>query len=346
MTLRGPVRELKLVVWDLDETIVEGVFAEHDRTVHPAAGALLAELDERGVLQALATQNEPEVMQEALTHFGWSDLFQAAKADFAPKRHKVLSILEELDISADDAAFIDDDPFERDAMQVQIPGLTGWSVAELTAHVSSLEGEVTAEARRRPDMYRALKKKRTDAEVTGDFEAFLAASDIRVMVRPFVESDGPRAVELLTRTNRMNLGSTESPAEVIRLQGGVDAPRLLVAELRDRYGDSGRCGLLRLTPTGEDAALIDSIAISCRTRARGLSLAMFVGLLSHPVGDFARYRCNFRSTGQNRPLRMLLWAAGFSPVVGTEELRAERSAVDAVTLPSWARIDHLLIDQE
>ena len=89
-------------------------------------------------------------------------------------------------------------------------------------------------------------------------------------------------------------------------------------------------------------ATVDSIAISCRARVRGLSLALLLGMLQHPVGRFDEYRCVFHSTGRNRPLRMLLWAAGFSSVPQSEELRADRRTLDAVAIPAWARADRSL----
>ncbi len=334
------LRELKLVIWDLDETILRGVFAEGDRQLDPNAQALIERLHERGVLQAMATQNEPEVMAEAISLFGWSDFFQVAKADFTPKRQKVSDILAELDIGADHSVLVDNDPFHRDMMQIQVPNLTAWSAAELSAHVDSLQGRVTDEARRRPQMYRAIRQQKTDVQIAGDSEAFLAQCDIRVRIRPYRASDEERAVELLTRTNRMNLGGTLSPQEVVRQVASPNGPRVVVAELRDRYGDSGRCGLVRLTPTVDRQATIDSIAISCRTQARGLSLALFVAMLQHPTGRFEEYHCQFQSTGRNRPLRMLLWAAGFTAVSGSQLLSADRTAVDAVALPRWVNIYH------
>jgi FkbH-like protein len=334
------VRELKLVIWDLDETLLNGVFAEGDRDVAPGAEALLVDLHDRGVLQALATQNEPDVVNDALSHFDWLDYFQVARCDFAPKRHKLVAILDELEVSPQHTVFIDGDPFERDVMKVQVPGLAAWSVPELRAHVDSLLGPVTAEARRRPEMYRAMKQQKTDEQIAGDLETFLAACDIQVTIRPFEEADAPRAIELLTRTNRMNLGTLDAPEEVVRIAGDGDSARLVVAELGDRYGDSGRVGFVRLTPSGDGEAIVDSIAISCRARARGLSLALLVGMLRHPQARFERYLCLFRSTGRNRPLRMLLWGAGFSSVPGTEELRVDRNTLDAVVLPSWVRVEY------
>lgn len=332
------MRELKLVIWDLDETLITGVFAENDRDVDTVAQSLMARLYDRGTLQALATQNETEVMNEAVSHYGWEKCFQFTAGDLAPKQTKVAHILEGLGVSADHTVFVDNDPFERALMRVQVPGLLAWSVQELAAYVDALQGHVTEEARMRPEMYRALREQKTDEEIADDLEAFLTECDIRVLVRRYEATDEPRAIELLTRTNRMNLATPRSPANIV----AAPAPtRLVIAELTDRYGDSGRCGLISVTPQTRGVGAIDSIAISCRARARGLSLAILIGMLQHPLGQFDTYRCVFRPTGRNRPLRMLLWAAGFSQLPGSQVLRAERRTLSAVVIPPWVRIEHL-----
>jgi methoxymalonate biosynthesis protein len=69
------MRTLKLVIWDLDETLLAGILVEGDKEANPQAEKLLAELEKRGVLQALATQNQPGIIPPALELLGWSDLF-------------------------------------------------------------------------------------------------------------------------------------------------------------------------------------------------------------------------------------------------------------------------------
>ncbi|MEM7416202.1 MAG: hypothetical protein AAF389_11935 [Gemmatimonadota bacterium] len=337
------MRSLKLVIWDLDETLVQGVFAEGDRDLAENADEVVRSLHERGVLQALATQNDPEVMSEAMRTYGWDGVFQDARADFAPKKVKVEAVLAHLDIAADHTVFVDDDPFERASIAVQIPGITTSSVAEMVAAAESVEIPDTEESRRRPEMYDELAQRRADGDAATDYEAFLASCDIQLSIRPYEAGDAERVTELLERTNRMNLGATMTPSETLDGLGTPDGPRIVIAELRDRYGDSGRCAAVRLSPTTTGAARIETLALSCRVRARGLALAMLVSLLRHPSARFDRFETRYNATGKNRPLRMLLWASGF------EEdddglLVTTREKVDGVSLPEWLTV--LVADED
>lgn len=333
------LRILKLAIWDLDETILTGILEEGDEEINPIASKVMRLLNERGILQALATQNPPDVIPTAIQKFGWSDLFVQVEADLGSKAKKVRRILDTLGINPLDSAFVDEDPFERDSISAQIVDITVCSVADLEAYVEGESTIVTEEARRRPQMYREQQARIRSEEDAGEYADFLRSCNIRITVRPYLPEDALRAEELLTRTHRMNLGVLPVDEAVARLSR-PEEHHVVVAEMKDVYGDMGRCGIIHLTPNADGEALIDSLAISCRTRARGLSLAMLVGLLSHKNAQFDRYRCRYVFNGSNRPLRMLLMGAGFKPQPGTDELVLDADRMMNMELPDWVHIDY------
>ena len=338
------MRILKLVIWDLDETILAGILEEGDERVDPQAGAAMQELDKRGILQALATQNRPEIITGAVGKFGWSDLFVQVESDLGPKARKVKHILETLGVNPLDTAFVDNDPFERASISVQIAGMTGWSVADLAAHLAAVSApDVTDEARRRPRMYREQQARTQGEETAAEYADFLRSCNIQLSIRPYMPEDALRAQELLTRTHQMNLGVLPVDEAIARLNRPSEH-HVIVAEMKDIYGDMGRCGIVHLTPVGDHQAVIESLAISCRTRARGISLALLVGLLRHPVAAFETYRCRYISNGSNLPLRMLLMSAGFKPKPGTDELVLDAGRLAGIELPDWAHISHQGVD--
>jgi methoxymalonate biosynthesis protein len=333
------LRILKLVVWDLDETILKGILEEGDDEINPLASRLIQQLDQRGILQALATQNPPGTMGDASRKFYWFDRFVKIEADLGPKAKKVKRILDDLEISSLDAAFVDEDPFERGSIAAQISGITAWPLADLDAYLAGDTSVATDEARRRPQMYREQQARVRDQNTAGDYADFLRSCNIQITIRPYRPEDAARAEELLARTHRMNLGVLPVDEAIARLSQ-TGEHRVLVAEMRDVYGDMGRCGIVHLTLDEEGSALIDSLAISCRTRARGLSLAMLVGLLRHPDAQFGSYRCRYIFNGSNRPLRMLLLGAGFKAQQGLDELILDAARLAHVELPDWTHIGY------
>ncbi len=335
------MRILKLVIWDLDETILTGILEEGDEEINPTADKVMRLLDERGILQALATQNPPDVIPAATQKFGWSDLFVQVEADLGPKVKKVRRILDSLGIHPLDTAFVDEDPFERDSISAQIADITACSITDLKAYLEGDSSRVTEEARRRPQMYREQQARIRGEETASEYADFLRSCNIQIAIRRYVPADAERAEELLTRTHRMNLGVLPVDEAIARLNRPGEH-HVVVAEMKDVYGDMGRCGIVHLAPNEAGEALIESLAISCRTRARGLSLAMLVGLLSHADAQFERYRCRYVYNGSNRPLRMLLMGAGFKPQPDTDELVLGADRLASMELPDWVHIDYQL----
>jgi methoxymalonate biosynthesis protein len=333
------LRILKLVIWDLDETILRGILEEGDEEMSPLASRLMQQLDQRGILQALATQNPPETIVDATHRFHWFDRFVQIEADLGPKAKKVRRILDDLEISPLDAAFVDEDPFERGSIAAQIAGMPAWPLTDLEAYLAGDTSVATDEARRRPQMYREQQARVRDQDTAGDYTDFLRSCNIQITIRPYRPEDAMRAEELLTRTHRMNLGVLPVDEAIARLSQPGEH-RVLVAEMRDVYGDMGRCGIVHLTPDEGGGALIESLAISCRTRARGLSLAMLVGLLRHPGAQFGSYRCRYIFNGSNRPLRMLLMGAGFKSQPGIDELVLDADRLASAELPDWTHIGY------
>jgi methoxymalonate biosynthesis protein len=333
------LRILKLVIWDLDETILRGILEEGDEEISPLASQLMQQLDERGILQALATQNPPETIQAAIHKLHWFDRFVQIEADLGPKAKKVKRILDNLGVSLLDTAFVDEDPFERGFIAAQISGITAWPMADLEAYLAGDAPMVTDEARHRPQMYREQQARVRGQETANDYADFLRSCNIQITVRPYRPEDAMRAEELLTRTHRMNLGALSVREAIARLNQPGEH-RVLVAEMKDVYGDMGRCGIVHVTPDGDGGALIESLAISCRTRARGLSLAVLVGLLRHTNAQFGKYRCRYISNGTNRPLRMLLLGAGFKSQPGKDELVLDADRLASVELPDWTHIGY------
>ena len=301
------MRVLKLVIWDLDETIVSGVLEEGDDAIDPSAKHLMGRLRERGTLQALATRNELIAVQAAVDKFGWSGVFVQTEAELGPKVKMIRRILDGLSVSPLDAAFVDTDPFERDSIAFQVPGISAWSVADLGSYLDDNQGSATEEGARRSEMYVDERTRRRDETAAGDYSAFLRSCNIRLNIRPYSAQDAERVKELLARTHRMNLGALPLDEAFSRLEQAADNT-VLIAEAQDRYGDLGRCGVLHLRRHGTVKAIVESLVMSCRTSARGLSLAMLMGLLKYPGLESREFGCRYVFNGcvnGNRKLHTL-----------------------------------------
>ena len=206
-------RTVKCVVWDLDRTLVDGVWLERDRdsvlAADPGLLAAAVELATRGVLNAVASRNPPQVWDQVRDLLA-PVTFVAVELGWDRKSQSLERIAERLGFGIEALAFVDDDPYERAEVAFALPQVLVLSPTELVDALSWPEltpPVVTAEAARRSDLYRAAQhrqhRQQAAREAGRPIEQFLAEIGTRVRIRPATDADLPRLHEqrkLKTRT--------------------------------------------------------------------------------------------------------------------------------------------------
>ncbi len=124
---------IKAVIWDLDQTLFDGVFLETPDQ-RPAGNAeriaLLGELAGRGILQAIASRNPPAAADYAAELTGQQ--FAAVRCGWGAKSIAIAELAAELDLEPTEVAFVDDDPMERAEVLAKLPGVLVLAPEELT----------------------------------------------------------------------------------------------------------------------------------------------------------------------------------------------------------------------
>jgi methoxymalonate biosynthesis protein len=113
---------VKCVIWDLDNTLLSGVYLESGSQPPPPDPAMLsvaADLRDRGILHAIATRNPPEAAQYAEHATGLE--FAAAECGWDRKSDSVQRIVADLGLAPDAVAFVDDDLYERAEVSFRVP---------------------------------------------------------------------------------------------------------------------------------------------------------------------------------------------------------------------------------
>ena len=201
----------------------------------------------------------------------------------------VRRILKNLSISPLDTAFVDNDPFERDSIAVQEPGISAWSHRSCRITWRSIPHPSPKRAPA-PGVPGATSPLR-DESAASEYVEFLRRCDIRLRIRPFVPKDFDRAKELLARTHRMNLGVLSLDEAVGRLERASEGS-VVIAEMSDNYGDMGRCAGSEICPAGTEPLEQPSRAWRSLAGpgARGLALSRMLGLLRHPNATLLQTR--------------------------------------------------------
>ncbi|MBW8092098.1 MULTISPECIES: HAD-IIIC family phosphatase [Streptomyces] len=307
---------IKCVVWDLDNTLWDGVLLEDGQvTVRPEVVAELKRLDDLGILHSVASRNDHDAAMERLAADGLADYFLYPQINWNPKSRSIEQIATSLNIGLDAIAFVDDQPFERAEVAHSLPAVLTVDAAELGEVLRTPEFRpkfVTDESRLRREMYRsAALRDRLEQEYTGTNTEFLASLDMHFTIAPAGREDLQRAEELTVRTNQLNsTGRTYSYEELDELRQSPDH-LLLVAGLTDAYGTYGTIGLA-LAERGRPAWHLRMLLMSCRVLARGVGTVLLNHVMTLARDDGAVLRADFVETGRNRVMYVTYAFAGFA----------------------------------
>jgi FkbH-like protein len=275
-------RICKCVVWDLDNTIWDGILVEDglDRLkLKPHLADVLKTLDERGILLSVLSKNNSGDALAALRHFGIADYFLHPQISWNPKSAGLRTIVSALNIGMDSVFFVDDSPFEREEVQSACPGVT---VLDASAYLSiasrpECRAPVTEASRKRRALYREQEVRDTAlTHFGGDYSAFLRDCRLRLTIGPLNESSLVRVHELTQRTNQMNF--TGNRYSLAQLQAILADPRVdtYILDCEDRFGSYGTIGFCTVQHSSN---CLTDLMFSCRIQAKRIEHAFLSFLL-------------------------------------------------------------------
>lgn len=319
-------KEIKCVIWDLDNTLWDGIVLEGDEIqLKPGIPEMLETLDKRGVLHSIASRNDHELAMAKLQGFGIAEYFLFPEIHWNPKSTSVGRIQKNLNIGMDTVLFIDDQPFERDEVQSVHAGVTCVDAAEYRGLLDEPRLNpryATRDSRRRRLMYlESIERDREEEEHEGPQEEFLASLEMRFIISEADEDDLQRAEELTVRTNQLNATAvTYSYEELATFLRSPDH-QLLVCELTDRYGSYGKIGL-SLVEMGEEIWHLRLLLMSCRVMSRGVGSVLLSHIMQQAREHGVRLLADFRHTDRNRMMHIAYRFADFTELSRDEDGRA------------------------
>ena len=316
-----------------------------DRQVTLRTGVVevIKTLDERGILQSIASKNAHDHAMQKLTEFGLQDYFLYPQINWNSKASSLEKIIKAINIGADTIAFIDDQPFERDEVRFSWPEVRCLDAADLDQVLTMpamTPRFITAESKMRRQMYLS-EQQRTEAEEAfdGPQEAFLASLAMVLRIFPAQEEDLQRAEELTLRTNQLNAtGYTYSYAELDNLRQSSHH-QLLMVSLEDKYGAYGHIGLTLLECMPE-IWTIKLLLMSCRVMSRGVGSIILSHILQEAKRHNVRLQAEFVPTDRNRMMNITYRFAGFEEVDQRGEVQILEHALGQLpAFPAYVTVD-------
>ena len=281
--------DVKLVIWDLDDTFWSGTLAEGEITPLPENQEIVITLAERGIMSSVCSKNNFDEAAARLTAMGVWDYFIFPKIEFGPKGANIAAIIETAGLRAENVLFIDDNRLNLEEARQFAPGLMTADPTEILPELLELKQLKGKDDRAltRLKQYKNLEVKAVERASTAlGHEDFLRTCDITVTFDYEVERSFDRLVELANRTNQLNFTKQrlETPDSVAQMHDllrtyGITAGLIRVA---DKYGDYGITGYFVLHRVQNKNELLHFV-FSCRTMNMGVEQYVYERLQSPDI---------------------------------------------------------------
>jgi len=314
----------KGLITDLDNTLWSGVIGEagvseiswdldHHSQGNGLYQQLLKTLAEEGVLIAVASKNDPAIVDELAQR---EDLILPLdrvfpfEVSWGSKAQAVGRILKTWNIGPDSVVFVDDDALELAEVQaahaqvtcLRFPRQDPAALFQFLVDLRDLFGrtKISEEDQIRLESIKASAKLRTDAnDAAGFSEALLEQADAEITFNLKKDPDDTRALELLNKTSQFNLNGRRYTDAAWQQHLSKADTFLLTAAYKDRFGALGKIAVLTGRRNGKVLA-VESWVMSCRAFARRIEHQCLKFLFDN--FDCHVISFNYLQTPKNGPL--------------------------------------------
>lgn len=275
---------VKVIVWDLDNTLWDGVLLElglGNIKLKPGIYDVIKELDKRGILNSVASKNNYDDAILALRQCGLDEYMLFPQIGWEQKGLYVREITKQFNVGQNTIAFIDDQPFERDEVLSLNPQVRVYDAVDYSNILSRPEFNppLSLESHMRREFYRLdVQRKEAMSSFGGEYSSFLKDCRIKLNIyTPSVENID-RIMELVQRTNQLNFSGNRYTSEEILKILELNTYDAYCLDCEDKYGQYGTVGFAIVNK--EKNQLVD-LMFSCRVQSKRVEHAFLGFLLSY-----------------------------------------------------------------
>ena len=283
----------KCIILDLDNTTWGGIIGD-DGIENIQLGTLgigkaftelqywVKSLQQRGIIIAVCSKNTESVAKEPFEKHPDMvlrlDDIAVFVANWENKADNIRQIQSILNIGFDSMVFLDDNPFERNIVRDNIPGICVPELpqdpAEYLQYLYSLNLfetiSVSNEDAERTKLYQTESKRVIQQQKFTNEDDFLKDLNMLSIVEPFNKFNTPRVAQLSQRSNQFNLRTVRYTDADIEALATAEDFHTFSFTLEDKFGDNGLICVIILKKENDTTLFIDTWFMSCRVLKRGM----------------------------------------------------------------------------
>lgn len=216
------------------------------------------------VINVFRNHNEMVLQEKHVACFevNWND-----------KAENILEIANKLNISLDSIVFIDDSPFEIEAVKLRLPQVTAirYERYSIYQHLDCFNLQINdnvEEIEKRIETYRTNESRELLKKQYSEYKDYLEALEVKVEIHKTKDLELHRVAELSQRTNRRTNGKRYSIEQIRQRYMNSDI-NLYSVFVSDRYSDLGLVGCME-----EEDGVLTLFSLSCRALGRNIEMNM------------------------------------------------------------------------
>ena len=329
----------KCLILDLDNTVwggvigddgLEGIELGHGLGIGKAFTEFqmwIKKLKQRGIIICVASKNNEETAKEPFEKHPDMilklDDIAVFQANWETKVDNIRTIQGILNIGFDSMVFLDDNPFERNMVRENIPGITVPELPDDPAmyleYLYSLNLFETASYsnadKDRTKQYQ-VEAKRVSLSKTFTNEAdFLKSLNMISTVSGFTKFNTPRVAQLSQRSNQFNLRTVRyTEADIVAMANNPDVIDLSFT-LEDKFGDNGLIAVVIMKKMDTETLFVDTWFMSCRVLKRGMENFTLNTMVEYArTKGYKKIIGEYIPTPKNKMVEQHYPNLGFSPV--------------------------------
>ena len=284
----------KCLILDLDNTVWGGVVGDdgweniqvgHGLGIGKAFSEFqqwVKKLKNRGIIIAVCSKNDDEKAKEPFEKNPEMvlklDDISVFIANWDNKADNIRTIQSILNIGFDSMVFLDDNPFERNMVRENVPGVTVPELPEdpgdyleflYTQNLFETASFSNAD-KDRTKQYQIEAKRATAAKAFTNEADFLKSLNMVSEVKGFNKFNTPRVAQLSQRSNQFNLRTVRYTEDQITAIEKNEKYATFAFTLEDKFGDNGLIAVIIMKKIDNETLFIDTWFMSCRVLKRGM----------------------------------------------------------------------------
>lgn len=310
----------KCLILDLDNTVWGGVVGDdgweniqvgHGLGIGKAFSEFqqwVKKLKNRGIIVCVCSKNDEDKAKEPFVKNPEMvlklDDISVFIANWENKADNIRTIQSILNIGFDSMVFLDDNPFERNMVRENVPGVTVPELPEdpgkyleylYTQNLFETASYSSADKDRTKQYQVEAQRVATAKKFTNEGD-FLNSLEMVSEVSGFTSFNIPRVAQLSQRSNQFNLRTIRYTEDQIAAIENDPKQKGFAFTLKDKFGDNGLIAVVILQEMDANTLFIDTWFMSCRVLKRGME-----NFTLNIIVDYAKTRGYKKIIGEYLP---------------------------------------------